>query len=349
MKTKFSKVILFLLGIFTLFSFTFNYEKNQKKTISAWAPYWDIKNSVINLQNCFLDKIDEISPFFFVLDKDANIINASKNPQEYKQLVEILRQVNIKIIPAITNDVFYSKTEKKIKDPKIITQILNNSELRQKHIQQILEIAKEIDADGIDIDYENLYAQDKEIFNQFIKELSELLHSDNKILIVTVTQKTEDHQRNGAGAVDWQEISKYADKIMIMCYNYSSKTSKPGPICPTFWLNDIIKFAKSQIPLEKIGIALGFYGYDWSKKETLTLNLRKAKSLIETNRVKLNWDKKSQSPYFIYYKNDVEHKAWFENEKSISQKLKIIEKHKIKNIGIWHLGILDSPFLESFQ
>jgi len=341
------RVLLFILSAFSLLAF--NYEKFQTKTISAWAPYWDAKNSSIILQNYFVDKIDEISPFFFIFDKDGNIINASRNPEEYKQIIEIARQLNIKIIPAITNDIFYSNADKKTKDPNIVKQILNDDTLRQKHIQQIMQIAEENDADGIDIDYENLFAQDKKIFSQFIKELAQALHSQNKALIVTVTQKTEDHQRNGAGAADWGEISQYADKIMIMCYNYSSKTSRPGPICPVFWLNNIIKFAKSQIPLDKIGIALGTYGYDWSNKETVTLNLKQAKYLIETSGVKLKWDKKSQSPYFIYYKNGVEHKAWFENEKSFAQKLKVIEKHKIRNIGIWHLGILDAAFLDSFQ
>ncbi|MDD5618045.1 MAG: glycosyl hydrolase family 18 protein [Candidatus Omnitrophica bacterium] len=227
--------------------------------------------------------------------------------------------------------------------------MLNNQELRQKHIRQILSVAKEINADGIDIDYEELYAQDKETFSQFIKELSQALHKDNKTLVVTVSQKIEDHSRNGAGATDWREISRYADKIMIMCYNYSTRGGRPGPICPLFWLNDIIKFAKTQIPPDKIGIALGVYGYDWSKKGTVTVNLRQAKSLINNYKAKLKWDKKSQSPYFIYYKNGVEHKVWFENEKSIAQKLKVIEKHKITNIGIWHLGMLDSSLSQSFQ
>jgi spore germination protein len=349
MKRNSIKILLMVLSVFTLCAFSYNYEKAQKRILSAWIPYWDIKGSTINLQNYFLNKIDEVNPFFFALDKDANIVNASNNPEDYNRLAEILRQLNIKIIPVITNDIIYSQSNKKIKDPDIIKRILNNDDLRQKHIQQILQIIKDTGADGIDIDYENLYTQDKAIFSQFIQELSQSLHDNNKILIVTVTQKTENHDRDGAGAVDWQEISQYADKIMIMCYNYSYKTGKPGPLCPTSWLNDIIKFAKTQIPQEKIGIALGFYGYDWSKKETITLNRRQAKNLIDTYQVKLNWDKKSQSPYFSYSKDGAIHNVWFEDEKSIYQKLNIIKKHKIKNIGIWHLGMLDSAFLDSFQ
>ena len=346
MKINQIKISLITLGIFAFCAFSYNYEKG---TLSAWIPYWDVKNSTVNLQNYFLDKIDEASPFFFAFDNDGNIVNASNNPQDYNQLSEILRQLNIKIIPAITNDIIYSKSNKEIKNPDIVKKILNNDDLRQKHIQQILQIIKDTGADGIDIDYENLYTQDKEIFSKFIQELSQSLHDDNKILIVTVAQKTENHDRDGAGAVDWRKVSQYADKIMIMCYNYSYKTGKPGPLCPTSWLNDIIKFAKTQIPPGKIGIALGFYGYDWSKKEAVTINRRQAENLIDTCQVKLNWDKKSQSPYFSYSNGGLIHNVWFENEKSIRQKLNIIKKHKIKNIGIWHLGMLDSAFLESFQ
>ena len=345
MKNNLKQLSLLLLGGFLFLAFTFN---SQKNTLSAWAPYWDAKNSIINMQNYFLNRIDEISPFFLALDKDGNIINASNNPADYKKIIDTFGNLNIKIIPAITNDIIYSKAEKKTKDPEIISNILNNAELRKKHIHQILEIVKDPSIDGIDIDYEDLYPEDKEMFSLFIQELSELIHAEDKILIVTVAQKTEDHSRKGAGAVDWREISKYADKIMIMCYNYSSKGGKAGPICPTFWLNDIIKFAKSQIPRGKIGIALGFYGYDWSKSETVTVNLKRAKFLIEEYKAKLKWDKKSQSPYFLYVKNGETHEVWFEDEKSIEQKLKIIEKYKINNIGIWHLGMLDYSFLEPF-
>lgn len=341
-KSKFS--FLFLLPIaVTLATFAFGFASTKKNTISAWLVYWDTTHSFKNLKDNFMARIGEINPFVYVFDKDANIINACKNPTEYRQIIEVCNSgLGIKVIPTITNDVVSPDTENKSKDPAVIQHILNDRELRKKHIQQIRDIAKEDYIDGIDIDYENIDIADRNLFSQFISELSEELHRQNKMLNVTVQQKTEDHLRSGAGSIDWREISRYADKITIMCYGYSSKSSKPGPICPFYWLKKIIEFAVSQIPRDKICIALAFHGYDWSKETTNSLNFKIASQLIKKYAAKLRWDKKSRSPYFLYYdENKIKHQVWFENKKSILEKIKIIKKNKIQHIALWHLGILD--------
>ena len=340
---------ILLLPVIIILIFTLGLATIQNKTIASWLTYWDIKNSIDVLENNFAGKIDEINLFFYALDKDGNIINTAKDQVEFKQIVDTLKKLDTKIIITITNDIFYSDTEKKLKDPEIINKILSDFISRQKHIQKIIEIVKEIGADGVDINYEGINIKDKDIFSQFIKELSVLLKGKNKVLNVTVQQKIEDRQKSGAGAIDWREISKFAEKVTIMCYNYSSKVSGPGPISPTFWLKDIIKFAKSQIPLEKICIALPLYGYDWSKDEVVSVNLKKARSIIDRYGLKLNWHKKSHSPYFSYYKDGIKHEVWFENKQSIRRKLNIIEKYKIQHIAFWHLGILEPSLSEALN
>ncbi|MBL7132155.1 MAG: hypothetical protein ISS45_12285, partial [Candidatus Omnitrophica bacterium] len=113
----------------------------------------------------------------------------------------------------------------------------------------------------------------------------------------------------------------------------------------------IIRFAKSQIPQEKICIALALHGYDWSKGSVNSLNFRKAAELIEKHSARLRWDRKSQTPYFRYSKGGISHQVWFEDQKSISRKIQIIKKYKINKIALWHLGILSpslSEPLESF-
>lgn len=350
MKTKAKNIFLAIFSIgLILFVLISNCHSTSAKTIDIWLPYWDIKNciQIINTNN-IAEKINRLNLFFYAFDKELNIINAAKDPLDYQKIIEVISKKNIKIIPTITNDIFYSKTDVKLKDPEVIHQIFTNKELKEKHIKQILELINSLGAEGVDIDYENIDIKDKNSFTEFIKELSILLHQENKILLVTVQQKIEDHQRSGPGAIDWKEISQYADKIIIMCYNYSSKNSKPGPLCPDFWLKDIIKFTLSQIPQEKICIALTMHGYDWSEK-TNSLNLSTANNLIQTRNAKLLWDNKSQSPHFIYYKDGSKHQVWFENEKSILEKIKIIKKYNIQHLALWHLGAVEPSLSESIK
>lgn len=341
MNSKAKNIFLAIFAVGLILSvFISDCHSTSAKTIDIWLPYWDIKNCIQIINNDKItEKINRINLFFYAFDKELNIINTTKDNLDYQKIMEVISKKNIKIIPTITNDIFYSKTDVKLKDPEIIHQILTNKELKEKHIKQILELVNSLGAEGIDIDYENIDIKDKDSFTEFIKELSILLHKENKILLVTVQQKFEDHQRSGPGAIDWKEISQYADKVIIMCYNYSSKNTKPGPIAPIFWLEDIIKFAVSQIPQEKICIALTLHGYDWSEK-TNSLNLSIANNLIQIRNAKLLWDNKSQSPHFVYSKDGSKHQVWFENEKSISEKIKIINRYNIPHLALWHLGAL---------
>lgn len=347
-KTK-NKILLFLFLAIALSPSALSFESLGKKTISVWLPYWDNKSIYQIFETKLLGKIEEVNLFSYALDKEANIINASKDKAQYQKVIKILDNSNIRIIPTITNDIILKGSQNKLKDPAIMHRILSDKQLRKRHIQQIISIVKEAGAEGVDIDYENININDKAAFSQFIKELAGIIHSQNKTLNVTVQQKTEDHQRSGPGAIDWREISKYADMITIMCYNYSSKISRPGPICPTFWLKDIIKFARSQIPVKKIRIALPLHGYDWSKKKTNSVSFKTAGKLIDKFKAKLKWDRESQTPYFSYYEKRIKHDVWFENNKSISAKIKLIKRYKIQHIAFWHLGILDPSISKSLE
>ncbi|MFC1709078.1 glycosyl hydrolase family 18 protein [Candidatus Omnitrophota bacterium] len=344
-----NKTISLLFSILILLPFILGYAPLQTKTIRAWVAHWDAQNSLDYFKNNFPDKIDELNLFFYCLDKDGNVVNAIVEEEEYVQVIKSLRDLKTDISVTITNDVIYSKTVRTLKDPDIIHRILNDEVLRKRHIQQITNIANGINAAGVDINYEKIYIEDKNKFSQFIKELSFVLHSQNKALSVTVHQKTKDHQRSGPGAIDWKEISGYADQIIIMCYNYSSKASKPGPNCPPFWLGEIIKFAKSQIASEKICIALGLYGYDWSDESVNSVNFSKVVDLLKQYPAVLKWDNKSQTPYFKYSQGSVQHEVWFENQRSIAKKIELIKKYDIDHIAIWHLGIMDASLFEPIE
>jgi len=348
MKLKKIRLLPFCL-ILLLIPFILGYASLKNKTIEAWLAYWDAQSSLENLKDNFPDKIDRLHLFFYALDENGNIVNAFADQEKYKKIAKNLSNLDIKYSVSITNDIIYSKTVRTLKDPAIVHRVLSDEDSRKKHIQQIIDIAEEVGADDIDIDYEKIKLEDKDSFAKFIKELANILHQQNKTLNVTVQQKTNNIRKSGAGAVDWKEISEYADRITIMCYNYSSKVSNPGPICPPYWLKHIIKFAKSQIPIDKICIALALHGYDWSSEEVNSVNFRKVVDLLKQYPAVLKWDRKNQTPYFKYSKDGVRHQVWFENQNSISEKIELIKRYKINHIAFWHLGILDPSLSESID
>jgi len=345
-----NKLIKYLFTVFFLIaSVSFCLGQAQTKMVSGWVPYWDLENGLNLLNDNFKNEISQLNLFAYAFDKDLNIILVFDNKEKYKEKLDFIKSLGIQITATFTNDIIYSKSNQNLKEPDVVHRILSDDTLRTIHISQLLAIANEMGLDGIDIDYENIDKKDKELFSNFIKDLAEQLHKENRTLEVSVQQKTEDHQRSGAGSIDWKEISKYADKINIMCYNYSSRLSKPGPICPGYWLIDIINFAKTQIPVDKICIALPLYGYDWAKGKGLTVNIKSAKDLIKKYKAKALWDKATLTPHFIYYKNGEKHNVWFEDAKSILDKTRLIKEQGITNIAFWHISFLDVSFQKALK
>ncbi|MEW5758351.1 MAG: glycosyl hydrolase family 18 protein [Candidatus Omnitrophota bacterium] len=232
--------LLILLTIFTLVL------KPTPLYISGWIAYWDFDQS-INTLNANKHILNEINPFIYSLDKQGNIICLISQDK-----INALKKIEIKkFIPTIVNDVIDTSSNKRIlKDSGIIHEILSNKDLMNKHIDQIVELVKNNNYTGIDIDYEKINPKDYDMFLVFIRNLSTSLRENKKELSVTLEPK---YILKNTG-LNIKLIAKYSDKINIMCYNYPS--NKTNQTTPLFWLNEIIQKAIKLIPLKKISLAL---------------------------------------------------------------------------------------------
>ncbi len=203
-----------------------------------------------------------------------------------------------------------------------------------QHIDNIVKLVISKKYHGIDIDYENLNPEDREEFSIFIKNLAKALRAKNKKLAVNVTAKVSEAKTGWTpDAQDWSAIGEYADEVRIMAYEYSSADSRPGPIAPIGWLEDVLEFAISRIPNHKIIVGIPLYGYDWSEGS--------ADSLVWEEIVELGeaiLDKKTQSVWFEYVKDGVHHQVWFENALTTAAKLKLIKSFHLGGINFWRLG-----------
>jgi spore germination protein YaaH len=296
---------------------------SSQKSLCAWAPWWDYTKAIEDARR--LNTLDSISPFIYILDENGAIIEKI-NPELFPTGVS-----ETKIFPSIYNDF----------DGDRVSRILNSREKSQAHILDILDLVITNNYDGIEIDYEFLLSADKEVYSSFIKNLAEALHEKEKLLVVTLHGKTNKKgDWDSASAQDWHEISKWADEVRVMVYDYHWETSGPGPISPLPWFENVVKFAKSQIPGEKLTIGVGLYGYDWIEGNTKAtpLALQEIDGLINKSGSIVQLDNESYSPFLRYVDETGNHTVWFENEQSVSQKKEILDKYEISQVCIWRLG-----------
>lgn len=332
-------------------------ESNTEKSIdtlqtTAWIPYWDFDSGLETLQ-ANPDSFETILPVIYSLNADGslNIRNS-----QFKELQEYAKVNEIKFIPSIgmfNHDDF--------------TKVLQEEENYARQISSITTAIEDNRFDGIDLDYESIKLSDKTKYEQFIQELHTEIGAleqkeDREItLSITVLSKWGDNipypsLKETRQAQDWTYLSKYADELRIMAYDYSNQyQADPGPIAPLPWVNLILQEAIKKVPKEKIFLGVHNYGYNWAASELNVL-----KDLIpKTPSDKLSADaytydqiidiKNTYSGedfeielwgerYYKYKRNGGDRILVYMNQSNIEERKNLAQDFQIEGISLWRLG-----------
>lgn len=332
-------VILFLiLGILVLcgIKLSLNIHAPCPIYVCGWLTYFDFEESRRSFKeniSCF----NEVNPFVYAFNKEGVIIKAEGfTDAEYEKIINISYENRICVIPTIVNDVISPK-QNILKDPGIIHNLLCDDSSIKRHIADILAVIEDDGISGIEIDYEKINYEDKKQFIKFIKSLSEQLHHNNKLLNIVLSADIFYGRKAFFDEEDLSIISGCVDTVKIMCYNLHGPFSQPGPVSTVEWIEQAMRVVTKKIPREKICIAIALHGFDWSVEKTYYLTYKKAMELVKEHHSKISRTN-DNIPYFTYIKNKVKHIVWFEDSKSIINKIKTVRRYGVKKIAFWRLG-----------
>jgi spore germination protein YaaH len=219
-----------------------------------------------------------------------------------------------------------------------VARVLHDRAAARRQVAEIVALVESEHYAGIDLDYENLQAADRQAFTAFVTSLARGLHAKGKVLSVALFAKASDAgyaPRNVAQ--DYAAIGKAADQVRLMGFDYHWDTSPPGPVAPIYWIRDVIGYAKTQIPAAKIVLGIPEYGYDWSGGIGTSVTWLQAVQLSRQYHVRPRYDGSSQSPWFTY--TDAahhKHTVWFENAESSQAKLDAAQG--IGGVYLWMYG-----------
>src|SRR5690606_163611 len=109
--------------------------------------------------------------------------------------------------------------------------ILADPSARTAHVETLVEFARELDADGLDLDYEQFafadgrasWAATRPNWVAFVEQLATALHADGRTLTVTIPPVYDDGSTGDSGywVYDHGAIAAHVDAIRIMGYDYS--------------------------------------------------------------------------------------------------------------------------------
>jgi spore germination protein YaaH len=165
---------------------------------------------------------------------------------------------------------------------RISAAVLATAERRRRHAAAVASWADEHGFDGVDVDWEAVSARRRDAFSAFIEALAAALDDRGLLLAVDVYPKTsEPGGWDGPQGQEWRRLGDAVDQFRIMTYNYSGSWSGPGPLSPPRWMDQVLRFAESQVDPAKVVMGIGFYGREWRGEQTRALTWDDLQDLLE--------------------------------------------------------------------
>ena len=280
-----------------------------------------------------MEGVNVVSPSFFFLDKNGNLKeNIGAKGEQY---IKWAHNNGYKVWPIISNSDVASQSL------EITSKIVNSYERRQKLIEDIVNKCVKYKLDGINVDFENMKEEDKNMFSRFIIELTPRLKEIGIVTSVDVT--APDGGETWSMCFDRNVIGHVADYIVFMAYDeYGAYSNKAGTNAGYDWIElNLNKFLNTEeIKSEKIILAVPFYTRVWTSDSNgkiiskNTVAMKDIDKVVPSNAEK-KWDDELKQYYVEYNDGSNKKQIWIEDLKSLKEKISIIKEKNLAGVGSW--------------
>lgn len=224
----------------------------------------------------------------------------------------------------------------------VIHRLLTTESLRRSLIANILNMLNSKGFLGVNIDFEFVPPQDRPFLTTFMAELYQALKPYGYLVTISVPPELRDDPTHPfSGAFSYPDLARYSDQVYVLAYD--EHVAEPGPVASIGFVRQVLAYALSVIPREKIRLGMAVYGREWSDRNRLPIELsyEAAITTARNHGVAIRYDVEAQEPTFTYEENGVRHVVWFENIQSFAAKLNIAIQEGIPGIAVWRLGLED--------
>ena len=224
-------------------------------------------------------------------------------------------------------------------------QVLINPDARERLLNNILENLVNKNLFGVDFDFEYIYRADRDLYTGLIEEAAVKLNREGYMVTVALAPKESADQ---AGFLyeghDYAGLGQAANLVLIMTYEWGYKYGPPMAVSPLNKVRNVLDYAVTAIPPEKILLGIPNYAYDWIlpfiERETRAEKISHAEAEARAERygAEIQFDEIAQVPFF-YYDDELgrEHIVWFENAESIQAKLYLISEYGLAGTSVWNI------------
>jgi cellulose synthase/poly-beta-1,6-N-acetylglucosamine synthase-like glycosyltransferase/peptidoglycan/xylan/chitin deacetylase (PgdA/CDA1 family)/spore germination protein YaaH len=208
---------------------------------------------------------------------------------------------------------------------------------------------------GITLDFQDIPLSAQSGFQALIGALYADLHPKNLRLYVNVLVGDPDY--------DLGYMAANSDGLCLMDYDEHQPSTGPGPLASQDWYLDNLQQALKVVPKQKVIVAIGSYGYDWTLAPEPQVKKTRVKqptpppkvSAVETITTQDAWqaasdagaqieiDPESLNAHFAYDDEDAHtsHQVWFLDAVTVLNEMRAARALGIGTFSLWRLGSED--------
>ena len=227
---------------------------------------------------------------------------------------------------------------------QLIKVLMENQELQDRLIEQMLIVMQEKGYEGLDIDFEYILPENREQYAQFAGRAREKMNEYGYKVTVAVAPKISNSQRGIlVEGVDYALLGQNADAVFLMTYEWGYTYGPPMAVAPLDKVREVVEYAVTQIQPEQLILGIPNYGYDWTLPYERGISRARSIGNVEAveiaaeNGATIEYAQISQSPWFTYRKNGMEHVVWFEDVRSITAKWELVREMGLSGARYWNL------------
>lgn len=227
----------------------------------------------------------------------------------------------------------------------LASKLLNDRDMQARLVENILDNIEDKRYYGLDIDFEYILPTDARKFANFVGYVTYRLNSAGYEVITALAPKISSNQPGMLyeGHI-YSDIGDASNAVLLMTYEWGYTYGPPMAIAPINKVREVLDYAITQIPPEKIFMGIPNYAYNWAlpfvsgQSRAQSFGNTEAMALAASVGAVIRFDNVAKSPFYHYYEpTGIEHVVWFEDARSISAKLALIPEYGFHGGSYWNI------------
>jgi len=317
--------------------------KYENPIVMTWEAVYSYNPDTTNIGE--MAGLNVISPTWYALE-NANGEISNKVSVDYLSWAS---ERNYEVWPLVSNSFDIDRTHS----------FLEDAIARKRFIEYMINEAKLYGYNGINLDFENIYLEDRNALTHFVNELAHYCHQNDLVLSMDVT--VMGGSDNWSKCYDHQKLGEIVDFLVIMAYDeYWASSPVSGPVASYDWVLKHMENIAEIVSNEKLIMGIPFYTRVWREypsinransyeTDSTAIGMEAQNAFIEKYELKPIWDDVDKLYYATFFEEEAQVKIWIENKESISAKLNIVNELNLKGVAAWRRGFETPEIWDLFK